>query len=56
MWISNGVESAWLIDPQRCVVEVYRAGVEPEVHEDPSSVQGTGSVRGFELVMANIWG
>lgn len=56
MWISNGVESAWLIDPQRCVVEVYRAGVEPEVHENPSSVQGTGSVRGFELVMANIWG
>jgi len=56
MWIENGVELAWLIDPQRKVVEVYRPGEEPEIHEQPTSVQGDGPVAGFELVMARIWG
>jgi len=28
-WIENGVELAWLIDPRRHVVEVYRSGAEP---------------------------
>ncbi len=56
MWIANGVELGWLIDPRRRVVEVYRAGEEPEVYQDPGSVQGTGPVSGFELVMARVWG
>jgi Uma2 family endonuclease len=55
IWISNGVELAWLIDPKRKVVEVYRAGEPVEVHQNPSSVQGSGPVRGFELVMDRIW-
>jgi Uma2 family endonuclease len=55
-WISNGAELAWLIDPQRRVVEVYRPGEPVEVFEDPTSVQGTGPVQGFELVMARVWG
>ena len=56
IWIANGVELAWLIDPQRKVVEIYRTGEEPEIHEQPTSVQGDGPVAGFELVMARIWG
>jgi len=56
MWIANGVELAWLIDPKRRVVEVYRSGGEPEIHEDPTSVRGSGPVRGFELVMSRVWG
>lgn len=56
MWIGNGVELAWLIDPLRRVVEVYRAGEAAEVHENPTSVQGSGPVRGFELVMGRVWG
>ena len=56
MWIANGAELAWLIDPQNKAVEIYRPGQAPEFHEDPTSVQGDGPVRGFELVMANIWG
>ncbi len=55
-WVANGVDLAWLIDPKRKVVEVYRPGEAPEVHVEPSSVQGTGPVRGFELVMARVWG
>ena len=54
-WIDNGVELAWLIDPQRKVIEVYRPNEQVEIHEDPTSVQGTGPVRGFELVLSRIW-
>ncbi len=55
MWIANGAELAWLIDAERKVIEVYRPGEQPEIHDNPSSVQGSGPVRGFELVMANLW-
>jgi Uma2 family endonuclease len=56
MWIANGVELGWLVDPQHKVVEIYRPGEEPEIHEQPTSVQGHGPVAGFELVMARVWG
>jgi Uma2 family endonuclease len=56
MWIANGAKVAWLIDPSRRVVEVYRPDDSPEVLHEPSSVQGTGPVAGFELVMARVWG
>jgi Uma2 family endonuclease len=55
IWIANGVELAWLIDPERKVVEIFRAGEPAEVHQNPTSVQGTGPVRGFELVLDRIW-
>lgn len=54
-WIANGVELAWLIEPKTRRVSVYRPGGEVEVFEDPSSVQGTGCVAGFEIVMESIW-
>ncbi len=56
MWIANGAELGWLVDPERKVVEVYRPGESVDVLEDPTSVQGTGPVRGFELVMGRVWG
>lgn len=55
-WIANGAELGWLIDPLRRVVEIYRPGEEPEVHEEPTSVLGTGCVSGFCLVMERVWG
>ena len=55
LWIANGVKLAWLIDPQRTIVEVYRPREEPELHEQPTSVQGSGPVAGFELVQERIW-
>ena len=55
-WIANGAELAWLIDPKTRVVEVYRRDDEVEVHQNPTSVQGTGPMRGFELVVARVWG
>ena len=54
-WIANGAELAWLIDPERKVVEVYRPGREPEVLEGMSAVYGEGPVGGFVLELARIW-
>ena len=54
-WIANGVKLAWLIDPKARTVSVYRPDHEPEVLHDPSSIQGTGPIAGFELVMSRIW-
>jgi Uma2 family endonuclease len=56
-WIKNGVQLAWLIDPQRKVVEVYRGGsARADVLEGVTSVYGEGPVGGFILEMAKIWG
>jgi Uma2 family endonuclease len=55
MWIANGAQLAWLIDPVRKAVAIYRPGESPELLDEPTSVRGTGPVSGFELVMSRIW-
>jgi Uma2 family endonuclease len=54
-WIANGAEIAWLIDPIEKAVTIYRPGDRPEHLAHPTSVQGTGPIAGFELVMSRIW-
>ncbi len=55
-WIDNGVRLAWLIDPLRKAVEIYRPGREAEVQEGQTAVYGEGPVGGFVLEVARIWG
>jgi len=55
-WMSNGAQVGWLIDPVERAVAIYRQGDEPEFLRDPTSMQGTGIVAGFELAMGRIWG
>jgi Uma2 family endonuclease len=54
-WLANGVQLAWLIDPLEKAVTIYRPGEQPELLTQPTSVQGTGPIAGFELVLARIW-
>jgi Uma2 family endonuclease len=54
-WIANGVELAWLIDPERKIVEVHRPGAAPEILNEPAEVHGEGPVAGFVLKMERIW-
>jgi Uma2 family endonuclease len=54
-WIANGAEVAWLIDPIEKAITVYRPSAEPDHYANPTSVQGTGPIAGFELVLARIW-
>jgi Uma2 family endonuclease len=56
MWIANGAELAWLVDPSRKTVEVYRPGREAEVLESGSAVVGDGPVAGFVLELGRVWG
>jgi Uma2 family endonuclease len=56
MWIANGAEVAWLVDPERKAVEVYRPGREAEVIEGGSVVEGDGPVAGFVLELGRVWG
>jgi Uma2 family endonuclease len=56
MWLSNGAQLAWLVDPSRKAVEIYRPGREPEVQEGHSAAYGEGSVAGFVLELGKIWG
>jgi Uma2 family endonuclease len=56
MWLVNGAEVAWLIDPSRKAVEVYRPGREAEVLEGGSAVEGDGPVAGFVLELGRVWG
>jgi Uma2 family endonuclease len=55
-WIANGAKLAWLVDPLRKVVEVYRPGREPEVFENATNVTGEGPVAGFVLELGKVWG
>jgi Uma2 family endonuclease len=55
-WIDNGAELAWLVDPERKAVEVYRPGRAPEVLEGVTAVYGEGPVGGFVLELARVWG
>jgi Uma2 family endonuclease len=56
LWVANGVEVAWLVDPSRKAVEVYRPGREAEVVAGGSAVEGAGPVAGFVLELGRVWG
>ena len=45
-WIANGAELAWLIDPERRLAIVYRAGRAPETLQEPQLLRGEGPVQG----------
>jgi Uma2 family endonuclease len=49
------VELAWLLDPSRKAVEIYRPGRAAEVQEGHSAAYGEGPVGGFVLELARIW-
>jgi Uma2 family endonuclease len=54
-WVDNGASLAWLIDPERRVVEIYRPGRDPETLADVESVAGEGPVEGFVLDLRPVW-
>jgi Uma2 family endonuclease len=54
-WVDNGAQVAWMIDPERETVEIYRPGREPESRSGAASVAGEGPVEGFVLELALVW-
>ena len=54
-WVDNGTGLAWLVDPERRVVEIYRPGREPETLANAATVAGEGPVEGFVLDLRPVW-
>lgn len=54
-WVENGASLAWLVDPERRAVEVYRPGREPETVVNPETISGEGPVEGFVLDLRPVW-
>jgi Uma2 family endonuclease len=54
-WVDNGASLAWLVDPERRVVEIYRPGREPETLDNAATVAGEGPVEGFVLDLRPVW-
>ncbi len=55
MWIANGAELAWLIDPIEKSVTVYRLAQPPECLHGITEVNGEGPVHGFVLPLRSIF-
>ena len=54
-WIENGVRLAWLIDPYRKQIHIYRPNHKPEILDNPKSVSGEDVLSGFELDLTEVW-
>ena len=54
-WIASGAELAWLIDPAKRSIAVYRPGVAPEIVAEADSIAGEGPVAGFVLELPAVW-
>jgi hypothetical protein len=53
VWLANGGQLGWLIDPYRRNVWIYEAGKQVRI-ETGDSVAGTGSVEGVVLELADV--
>jgi Uma2 family endonuclease len=56
MWIGNGAQLAWLIDPYSAEAIVYRPNTEPERLTRPEFLIGESPVAGLRLPMKRFWG
>lgn len=54
-YVENGASLGWLIDPIERKIHVYRPAAEPEILENPDSVNGAPLLEKFSLKMKKIW-
>jgi Uma2 family endonuclease len=54
-YIANGAEMAWLIDPLRKRVYLYRPNENVHILENPDTVAGDPELRGFILDVRALW-
>lgn len=50
-----GVQLAWVVDPERRSVTVFRAGHEPQTFTQPATIGGDAVLEGFELSLAELF-
>jgi len=54
-WIANGAQLAWMLDPEKRQVEVFRPGAETDRFDAPEVLRGEGLVEGFVLQLGPLW-
>jgi len=54
-YIENGTSMAWMLDPLRKRVYVYRPDQQPELLDNPETVAGDPLLPGFVLNLREIW-
>lgn len=54
-YIANGVRLGWLFDPIGRRVHIYRSEREPEVLDDPESLNGEDVMEGLVVDLSDIW-
>jgi Uma2 family endonuclease len=54
-WVANGAQVAWLIDPDRRSVMIYRPDGTVETRTDIDSIAGEGPVADFVLDLTDVW-
>ena len=54
-YIANGVQLAWLIDPFKKDVHIYRPGKPVEVLTNPATLYGESVLPGFVFQVSEIW-
>ena len=55
MWIANGAQLAWMIDPFAATVSIYEPGVLPKILTRPDWVEADVVVPGFRLATLRLW-
>ena len=55
LWIANGAQLAWMIDPRAASLTIYRPGRNPEVLQRPDAVEAEAPVDGFRLSLRTLW-
>lgn len=55
MWIGNGAQLAWLIDPYSAEATIYRPNASPEKLSRPEYLLGESPVDGLRLPMSRFW-
>ena len=54
-YIANGAQLAWLIDPLRKRLYIYRPDKETQLVEDPQAISGDPELPGFVLNLGSLW-
>jgi Uma2 family endonuclease len=55
VWMANGAKLAWMIDPYRATLSIYRPDGTIEVLQRPDSVEAGEPVAGFRLSTLLLW-
>jgi Uma2 family endonuclease len=55
VWMANGAQLAWLIDPYSASITIYRSGMAPETLRRPDCIEAGSPVAGFRLTTAGLW-